>query len=197
FGAHCRREPRRTAVTSTRARPKVLHRLWIKVGSGRFFRQGQVELCVPERNLDAVARGRLLVRRPGEVGDEALLDRENRVGVKVGASRDEDVRRQRSVALSLNDEVNVGGAVRVASGRLQQTADRTVCGNRVMAGDNGPETETSLGVGVEKSAAVAGRLNAGLLNVVEPVLVALPHVDFGVGQWSAVGAEDASGNHAR
>src|SRR5215218_5190191 len=183
------------------ARPPV-HRIWelggrrlpgLRVGGGL---EDHVELRVAEGGLDPVG-GRLVgVVDGGEVPDQGLLDREHGVGVQVRAAGHEHVGGDREVAVGGDDEVDVGRPVGMAAGGRQEPAHRAVGGDRVGARGDRAEPEAAVAVAGEKAPAVPLRLGAGLLDVVEAVVVGLPDVDQGAGQGGAVQGADLAGDHA-
>src|SRR3984893_6554193 len=133
------------------------------------------------------ARGPLRVVRGGELGDQALLHREDGVGFYVGAAGHEDVRGQRAVPGGGHLEVDVRRAVRVARGRRQQRANRAVGRNRVVGRPDGAEPVGAILAGGEQATTVARRLHVRLLHVVKALVVRLPDVEYGAGQRGGVG----------
>lgn len=81
--------------------------------------------------------------------------------------------------------------------RPEEVTDRAVRGDGVRARHTGAEPEAALGVRREQSAAVARRLDVGLLDVVVALGVRLPDVEDRAGQRSAVLRQHASADHAR
>ena len=92
--------------------------------------------------------------------------------------------------------MDVGRPVEVAAGGGQQAADRAVGRDRVGAGGHRPEPEATLVVAGEQAPAIARRLPARLLDVVEAVVVGLPDVDLGARQRGAAEGDDPAGDHA-
>src|SRR3954447_26615723 len=87
---------------------------WASGGCVRL--QDDVEAGLGERAGQVVAGGLPGVVDRGELLDQALLHREDRVGFYVPAARHEDVRGEGPVAGGSHDEVDVRRAVRVPSG---------------------------------------------------------------------------------
>ena len=101
--------------------------------SGLLGGEYQLDCCRNRPDIDAVSA--CVVCVDGSEGpDEWTLDGEYGVGVEVGATRNEDMRRQRPVPVGPGDEMDMRGPVRVSVCRFQQRSHRAVRRNRVVAG---------------------------------------------------------------
>src|ERR1700677_112686 len=133
-----------------RGRPRQQSRLARRLAGGGL--EDDVEIGQGERSVEAVPGGLLRIIDGGELLDQALLDREYRVRFDVRAAGDENVRGQRAVPASGDDEMNVRGTERVPLRRVQQRADRAVGGYRVIARHDGAEPERPVGRRGEQAA---------------------------------------------
>src|SRR5712691_13063446 len=93
--------------------------------------------------------------------------------------------RDRPVAGSRDDRVDVGGAPVLASGRAEQIADWPVVRDRIADRPYGPELVPAVGCGHEDAAQVERRL-IRVLGVVQAVAAGLPDIDARSGQRRAV-----------
>src|SRR4051812_11523567 len=84
------------------------------------------------------------IRRRPEVHNQAVLDREHRVVLKILVVAVEDLRDEFLMAGSANAEVNVRRPVGVPIHHLEQLAGRTIEGNRVLRRPNAAEGVAAL-----------------------------------------------------
>ena len=103
-----------------------------------------------------------------DVADERPRDPELHIGVEMGVVAAVDLGDQRREPLLEDQEVQMGGAERMAVLRHQQSSDDGVGGDRIPSHPDRPEPEPSGGVGDERAAEV----HRGLLRIlvlVQPV----------------------------
>src|SRR5581483_2904427 len=130
-----------------------------------------------------------------ERGDQLALHAEHGIFVEVFVALHEHVGDERLEALGLHLEVHVRRAHRAAPARLEQLSDRPVRGDRIGLRQHRPEPEAALPVRAQLPAP-ARLLEVGVLDVVEAVLVRLPHVDSRARNRAPVGGEHASAHEA-
>ena len=101
------------------------------------------------------------------------------------------------VAGRRDDEMQMGGAVRVAPQAGQQLADRAVVGYRIVAWLDRLEPVAAVRVAGKHAAQIVFGLNTLLLHVVKAVVIGLPYFQRGAGHRLAVQSRDAPQHHHR
>ena len=177
--------------------PPVSRQIRTKRPEGRRGSQAcehDVECDASPRLFQKPTAGRRARRMLGEVGDETVLDAEHRVLVQVRIPGDEDMRDQRAVPGRVYLEVQVGGPHRTPARGGEQVTHGPVIRDRIGGRAHRPEPVSAVR-GAAQPAASSGPA-VGVLNVVEAVLVGLPHLDTGPGHRLTAGAADGAGRVA-
>ena len=134
-------------------------------------------MSLPSGAMPGSRRSKLVIKE--------LLYAENGIRVEVGICFLEDVSCERFVSRRRDHEVHMRRTHRATVRGVKQLAYRSILGNRIGRGFDGPEEVFSFRVGVEVTTTI-NVLVLLLLHIVETMLIGLPDFDECIGNRLAL-----------